>query len=317
MKILIIKPSSFGDIVQALACADALKKSFDNVQISWVVFNQWKDIVELCSDIDEIICWDRKGGIKEFVRLVRFLRKTEYDFVFDLQGLLRSASLAKCIRAKNKIGVSGMKEMSGLLIKEVYPQNAKINATLRNLETVRFATKKILEPKVNIKTPNEIVGQADEILRKAGLKSGANFIVLQPFARGKGKDWSVQNYEKLIPLIKQQYPNLEIIILGVQADFGKIHSPDIFDLCGKTNLKQLCAILSSSNVSAAIGADTGSMHLSTILGVPSILIFGNSNITETSPHIGTFSLLINNPHPKQINQITPEQVIASLASLRT
>ncbi|MDR2860562.1 MAG: glycosyltransferase family 9 protein [Elusimicrobiota bacterium] len=311
MKVLIIKPSSFGDIVQALPCADALKRSFDNVHISWVAFNQWKDILKLCPDIDEIIGWDRTGGIKEFLRLIKFLRKTKYDFVFDLQGLLRSASLAKFIKADNKIGVSGMKELSNLLIKEVYPQNAKINATLRNLEIIRYAAKKVLEPAVNIKFDIETIRQSEKILTDAGIFG--DFIVLQPFARGKGKDWSIENYKKFIDLWVQNYPSVKIVVLGTQKDFGSICKDGIFDLCGKTDLKQLAAVLSKSK--AAIGADTGSMHLAAMLNIPSVFIFGNSNINETAPYIGKFSLIINDKNHKDINKISPEKVFAETQKL--
>jgi ADP-heptose:LPS heptosyltransferase len=311
MKVLIIKPSSFGDIVQALSCADALKRSFDNVCIHWIVFEQWRGIVELCSDIDEVISWDRRGGVKEFLRLIRFLRKEKYDYVFDLQGLLRSAVLAKFTKADIKLGVSGMKEMSSVLIKEVRPQNAKINATLRNLETIRFVTHKILEPKVNIKIPDEVFFQSERIL--SDNKINKDFIVFLPFSRGKGKDWSVENYYRLIFLIKQKYPFLQIVVLGVKEDYGKIDSKNIIDLCGKTNLKELAAILSKSK--GAIGADTGPMHLAAVLNVASVFIFGNSDVNETSPYIGKFSILINEKKHKDINKISPETVFKQAENL--
>ena len=303
MKVLIIKPSSFGDIVQALPCADALKNSFEDIKITWIVFNQWKGIVELCPDVDEVIAWDRKGGVKEFFRLVGLLRKTHFDCVFDLQGLLRSALLARLIKARKKIGVSGMKELSCLLIKEALPQNARINASLRNLETIRFITQKTLTPKASIKIDSQTMSQALQILSDAGIFG--DFIVLQPFARGAGKDWSVQNYLELIDLIKSSEPKMNIVVLGMENNFGKL-GDRVFDLCGKTNLKQLAAILSKSK--AAIGADTGSMHLAAIMEIPSIFIFGASDINETAPLIGKFSLLINEHSPKNINAITPQQV---------
>ena len=98
---------------------------------------------------------------------------------------------------------------------------------------------------------------------------------------------------------------MNIVVLGMKNDFGKLGGK-VFDLCGRTNLKQLAAILSKSK--AAIGADTGSMHLAAIMEIPSIFIFGASDINETAPLIGKFSLLINKQNPKNINAITPQQV---------
>ncbi|MDR3274779.1 MAG: glycosyltransferase family 9 protein [Endomicrobium sp.] len=304
MKILIIKPSSFGDIVQALPCANALKQIYHGCEISWVVFNRWSSIITICPDIDKIIIWDRKKGLKGFFDVLKKVSETEYDLIIDLQGLLRSALLAKFARAKIKLGVPGMKESSKFLIKEVYPKSAMINATLRNLELVHFLTGKKFYPEINIKVNTN----SNKILQDNGVSG--YFISLFPFARGKGKDWSVFNYNKLINLIKREYFDIQIVVLGVIKDFGKIRSDKIVDLCGKTKIENLAGILLKSKI--AIGADTGPMHLSSVLQIPSIFIFGNSNINETAPCIGKFSLLLNNTNPKNINDIKPETVFAEI-----
>ena len=154
MKILIIKPSSFGDIVQALPCANALKLSYPGCEITWVVFKGWEDLISLCSDVDKTIVWDRKKGIKGFFEVLKIIRQTEYDLIFDLQGLLRSALLAKFAKGKNKIGVSGMKEFSNILIKEAYPENAKINLLAKG-----FRLENIIEVRKSDSTmpPNTII----------------------------------------------------------------------------------------------------------------------------------------------------------------
>ena len=295
MKILIIKPSSFGDIVQALPCANALKLVYPDCEITWVVFKGWEDIISLCSDVDKAIIWDRKEGIRGFFEVLKTVRKTEYDLIFDLQGLLRSALLARLAKGKNKTGVSGMKECGNILIKEVYPENAKINATLRNLKTVSFITGKEFPANVNIKTESN------------SLING-KYISLIPFARGKGKDWNIENYLKLIGLLSAKFPDLKIAVLGSGSDYGKIKSDKITDLCGKTDIKQLASVLAGAK--AAVGADTGPMHLASVLRIPSVFIFGSSDIDETSPYIGKFSLLINKDNPADINKVIPEDVFA-------
>jgi ADP-heptose:LPS heptosyltransferase len=304
MKILIIKPSSFGDIIQALPCANALKQAYPCCQINWVVFKIWQDIPKLCLDIDEVIVWDRKNKVPGFFEALNKVRQTEYDVVIDLQGLLRSALLAKFAKSKIKIGVPGMKEFSNFLIKEVYPKNADINATLRNLEPVKFLTGKLYKPNVNIK----IVSDNDKILMDNGLSK--DFIVFIPFARGEGKNWGIDNYHKLISLIKNKLFDMQIVLLGSESDFGKIESKEVIDLCGKTSIDELAGVLSKSKI--AVGADTGPMHLAAILNVPAVFIFGCSDINETAPYIGKFSLLINKEDKDNINAINPENVFLEI-----
>ena len=308
MKILVIKPSSFGDIVQAAACATALKKAYPGCNISWVVFKQWEELLGIFPDIDNVVAWDRKKGIKGFFEVLKEVRKTEFDLIIDLQGLMRSAMFAKMAKGKVKLGVPGMKEFSNLLITETYSENAKMNAALRNLEPVRFLTGKKFSPEINAKINTDTLNKAGEILKEAGV--GGGFAAFMPFARGKGKDWSIENYLKLIDLVKEKYPSFDIVILGSKGDYGRIKSDKVKDICGKTNLLELAAVLSKASV--AVGADTGSMHLASILDVPSVFIFGDSDINETAPYIGKFSLLINKENRKEINKIKPEEVFEEI-----
>jgi ADP-heptose:LPS heptosyltransferase len=308
MKILIIKPSSFGDIVQAAPCASALKKAYPGCNVSWVVFKQWEELLEIFYDIDNAIVWDRKKGISGFFGVLKEVKKTEFDVIIDLQGLMRSALLAKFAKGKVKLGVPGMKEFGNLLLTETYPSNANMNATVRNLEPVRFLTGEKFNPDINISIDTGTLRQAGSILDNAGVKG--RFIAFMPFARGKGKDWSIENYLALIGLINTKCPSFDIVILGSKGDYGKIKSDKVKDICGMTNLKELAAILSKA--SAAIGADTGSMHLAAVLNTPSVFIFGGSDINETAPYIGRFSLLINKEKRKEINKITPQEVFAEV-----
>jgi ADP-heptose:LPS heptosyltransferase len=304
MKILIIKPSSFGDIVQALPCANALKQAYHSCLIVWVVFSEWKVILEICADIDKIVTWNKKKGLKGFFEVLKKVRKTKYDLIIDLQGLLRSALLAKLAKSNQKIGVPGMKEFSNFLVKEVFAEKASINATLRNLETIRFLTGKTFEPSVNMKVNSNASGILEDN------KIYGDFIALFPFARGKGKDWCVSNYYKLIDLIKNEYVNMQIVVFGLKCNFGKINSDKVIDLCGKTTIEELAACLLKSKV--AIGADTGSMHLASVLQVPSVFIFGASDINETSPYIGRFSIIANDDNPNNIDDIEPEKVFLEM-----
>jgi ADP-heptose:LPS heptosyltransferase len=304
MKILIIKPSSFGDIIQSLPCANALKQAYPHCTISWVVFKNWQDIPKLCPDIDEVITWDRRNGVKGFFEVLNRVRHTEYDISIDLQGLLRSAFLSKFAKAKIKIGVPGMKECSNLLIKEVYPEKANTNATLRNLETVHFLTGKTSKPKVNIKINMDV----DRALNDNGISK--DFIAFVPFARGKGKNWGIDNYHKLIALIKNKFANMQIVVLGEKSDSGKIQSSQVIDLCGKTSIEELAGVLSKSKMS--VGADTGPMHLAAILDVPCVFIFGHSDINETAPHLGHFSLIINKEDKDNIDAISPKNVFLEI-----
>ena len=106
-RILIIKLSSIGDVIQASPVAEKLRQRYPTAIIDWVVETKSKDVIVGNSYLDEVIVWERKEWTKEaketgdyrllFKRLSGFvnnLRQRRYQLAIDLQGLLRSGMLA-------------------------------------------------------------------------------------------------------------------------------------------------------------------------------------------------------------------------------
>ena len=116
MKILIIKPSSLGDIVHALRVVAFLKKQL-NPEIHWVVKKGLEGIIQASGIVDKYYLFHRGEGLIAFLRLGLTLRKESYDIVLDMQGLLRSAFLAKLTKGKLCLGRPDGREFSTFFIK--------------------------------------------------------------------------------------------------------------------------------------------------------------------------------------------------------
>jgi lipopolysaccharide heptosyltransferase II len=276
--ILIVKPSSFGDIVQANATLTALKDAYPDARISWLVFDVWQDVLSFFPGVDERIVWNKKGGIREYLRIMELLQERRFDLVVDLQGLLRSAILTACSGAKKIVGVPGMKELSWLLVKEPFPESRSLNAVHRSLETVRYLTDKKTEPRFEVTVPGSAVEEAAALLAKKGMQ-GDRLIGLVPFARGNAKEWPVERYEELI--YRTAGTGYTVVLLGGKEDAGRISGENVVDLCGETSMLLLGGILSKCSVVA--GSDTGPTHLAAALGVPVVMLFGGSDVRETAP----------------------------------
>src|SRR5712691_11489236 len=89
-RIALLKPSALGDIVHALPVLHALRVRFPAARISWVVGRAFAALLEGHADLDETIVFDRRGGPRAALVLGRELRRRCFDFVIDLQGLLRT-----------------------------------------------------------------------------------------------------------------------------------------------------------------------------------------------------------------------------------
>jgi lipopolysaccharide heptosyltransferase II len=318
MKILIVKPSSFGDIIQANPILQAVKSKWKDSSVDWLVFTQWKQVVELFPNVNNIKCWDRKGGIKAFFETLKECNKENYDLVIDLQGLLRTAIFCKLLNAKQKIGVSGMKELSWLFLKEPYKRDRNENAVIRNLNSLSYITKEKYVPCFDIKINQSL----NDTLHKYNLTDNDKIVAFVPFARGKTKTWNIDNYVVLAEKIKALKKDTKIVVLGSQQDYGKIRSNNIIDLCGKTTIKELAEILSVCEF--ATGADTGAMHLANAIGIKNLFIFGGSDIKETAPYGNNAKVITANlscspcrgkckfDKEKCLEQIKPDKVFESV-----
>ena len=280
MKILIIKPSSFGDIIQANPALTALRTIYPDAEITWLVFDAWADILDFFPDLNKKIVWKKSGGIKEYLRIINEVRKEKFDLVIDLQGLLRTALIVLLSGAKRKLGVPGMKEMSWLLVKEVSPEKKKLNAAIRSLEPLSFISGKTFLPKFNIRVDSVSEAVVDVILKKQNISFSDKLVALIPSARGRAKQWPVEYFKKLISLLVSE-PKNKIIILGDKNISGLYRGIGISDLSGRTTLKNLAAILKRCSV--VVGLDTGPVHVAAALGVPTVVLFGGSDVNETSP----------------------------------
>lgn len=281
MKILIVKPSSFGDIIQANPVIGALKRAVPGCSISWLVFDQWSGVTALFHDLEKTIVWKRAGGIRALWWVISTVRREHFDVVIDLQGLLRSAFVTMLSGAPRRMGVPGMKELSHFLVKEPFPERKTLNAARRNLESVRALGYDVGEPHFNLVVPQEDRVAAAALLEAHGINTEDTIIGIVPSARGRAKQWPVMHYEDLIGRIGYEYPAAKVVLLGSAADAGLVGHSCAVDLCGQTTIPQLASIFQYCRT--VVGGDTGPVHLASALGVPVIMIFGGSDITETAP----------------------------------
>src|SRR3989442_14261873 len=90
-RILIIKPSSLGDIVHALPTVAALRRRFPSARITWLVKREWAAGLEDNPHLDEVLALDLSPKGSPAAR--RAARAGPFATVVDLQGLVRNASM--------------------------------------------------------------------------------------------------------------------------------------------------------------------------------------------------------------------------------
>ena len=115
MKILILKPSSLGDVVQALPVVRLLKRHFPTAEIHWWLDAALAPLLEGDPDLASVVRFERRRWASpvhwpEMWRSVRWLRAQNFDWVIDLQGLARSGAFAWLANGKLLVGLDDPRE---------------------------------------------------------------------------------------------------------------------------------------------------------------------------------------------------------------
>jgi len=286
--ICIIKPSAFGDVVQALPLLPVLKERFPQAKLSWVINDSLSGLLEGHPHLDEIIPFNRKGTWGEWKSFLGGLRKRQFDLVFDLQGLLRTAVMTRFSGAKMRVGLQTAREGAHLACHYTILDSGKnVPAHTRYWRVAEAVGMGDQKRQTFIKVSPE---DHTWVQQQAAQLKGP-ILAIHPGARWATKRWPV---EKLAVVTSQAIRKFgfSAVILGsadekpVAAQLVHIlksftPSASVLNLTGETSLKQLAGMLSASTV--LLSNDSGPMHLAAGLGTPVLGVFTATNALRSGP----------------------------------
>ncbi len=97
-RFLIVRLGALGDVVHAIPVAAALRRAFPDARIDWLVSAKHRELLDLVPVIDRRLVVDDRGNASGGMPLrsaIGELRRAKYDVAIDLQGLIKSAVLAR------------------------------------------------------------------------------------------------------------------------------------------------------------------------------------------------------------------------------
>ncbi len=279
-ELLIIKPSSLGDIVHALQVATSLKAQVRHLRISWVVREIFAPIVRACEAVDQVYVFERNAGAKGFLKLTKELRKKTFDCVFDMQGLLRTGLMTSRVIAAKKVGRADAREFSGMFYHErvELPANGKNSHALEIL--LQFC--RVLGAKPELQGTLRF-READSLnLRFADARGGGKPIVMFVDSRRAEKTWG--GFKQLTELILREGKQRKVVWAGSNYvhDRGMYPPEQFFNVTGNTSLVSLPALVKRADW--VIANDSGPMHLAAALGVRVVGIFGPTDPQLFGPY---------------------------------
>ncbi len=279
-EILIIKPSSLGDIVHGLQVATSLKVQREDLRISWIVREMFAPLVRACTAVDQAYIFERAGGAKSFLKLMSEVRKTKFDYVFDMQGLLRTGLMTSRALAKHKVGRTDAREMAGVFYKEKVPlpPDGRRSHALDIL--LQFCP--VLGAKAELRGTLKFREVESLNLKFADGRGGAKPILMFPDSRRAEKRWG--GFKQFTELLLREDRSRKIVWAGNNylPDRSAFPAGQFLNLTGNTSLVSLPALIRRADW--VITNDSGPMHLAAALGVRTFGIFGPTDPRLFGPY---------------------------------
>jgi len=309
MKIAIVKLSALGDIVQSMIVLQFIKKQYPKSEVDWFVEKRFKGILENNPHINIVQQINLKSvkESKSFLLFWKELRKIhklgKYDLVIDMQGLIKSALVARMIPSDTTLGFDkdSLRESLAAIF---YDQKYKIayaeNVIERNLNLAGYALK--FSFKKEDVLSKEVFLYPSQQFTFNYISSSKKNILLIPGASYPAKSYSI---EKFVELTKQIDANF-LTTWGNEKE--RIIANKIKQLSStvkvleELSLDGLISLI--SQVDLVIGPDTGPTHMAWALNIPSITLFGptpgyrNTYITNINKAIESESSV----NPRKINR---------------
>jgi heptosyltransferase-1 len=279
-RVLIVKPSSLGDIIHGLQALACLKAANPDWHVTWVVREIFAPLVDAAECVDETVVFQRKRGIIGIFAVMRVLRQRSFDLVLDLQGLLRSGLMTWSANAPRKIGRHNSRECSSLFYTETTAPAASKSRSHALDELLQFAPLLGADPK---SLPPIRFKKTENIPELASFSSDASRIIMFPDSRRREKMWPY--FSELTELLLTSHPSLIVIWAGSEpSHFSPVsHQPNRFlNLCGKLPLDKLPQLL--NHVTLVIANDSGPMHLAAAMAKPTLAIFGPTDPSLYGPY---------------------------------
>lgn len=293
MKILIVRLGALGDIVHAVPVAVALRRAYPDARIDWIVSAKHREILDLVPVLDQrIVVDDGRGGADalSLPAAVALLRRTRYDVAIDLQGLLKSALIARLSGAQRVIGFArrhARESAASLFYSERYDPGgpgALDPADTRHVVTINLGMLTMLgiaagEPAFGLVAPRSAPVAA------ALTAVGEPFALLNTGAAWPNKRWPASRLAELASHLRARRGLRSLVLWGpgerALAEEVVAHAAGAAMLAPQTTIADIAALAAAAAV--MVSGDTGPTHIASAMGTPLVGIYGPTRPERNGP----------------------------------
>jgi lipopolysaccharide heptosyltransferase I len=282
-RFLIVRLGALGDVIHGIPVAAALRERFPASRIDWMVDPTYVDLLRHVRGVDAPVPVDPRRQRASLLATLRQLRAVGYTAAVDLQGLIKSAVLARSVGAWRTIGFprAHLREpLARLFYTETPDPGTHRHVVYKNLALLASIGIRQPRPAFPIEVPDTPV--LDEARRAVG---GHAYAVLNPGAGWPNKQWPAARFGALAAALRDRAGLRSLVLWGpgeealagevVDASGGAaVRSP-------ATGILDLFAIAKAARV--MVSGDTGPLHVATAVGTPVVGLFGPTYADRNGP----------------------------------
>jgi lipopolysaccharide heptosyltransferase II len=304
-RILIVKPSSLGDVVHTLPLVHAIKRVSPSCQIGWIIQRAFQPLIEHDPAIDRIhpisipstsdplsppgaFARAFKATLSAFRRLRKELKTSPYDLVLDLHASFRSGLLGLANPGGVRVGFSDAKELNTFFQDhKVAGDPANPHAVDKNLAFAGFLEIRPIAEDFSICVGDHANTRVRAFLNESGASPQDCLIYANPAARWESKHWTAPAWIELADMLIREV-SAKVVFGGAPQDLpliglitGAMKETPIV-AAGAMDLAEAVALLQAAH--AYVGVDSGPMHIAAFTGTPVAAIFGPTDPALVGPY---------------------------------
>ena len=293
MRFLIVRLGALGDIVHAVPVAVALRRAFPDARIDWVVSAKHREILDLVPVVDtRIVIDDGRGapGGMSLPAAIAQLRRTHYDVALDLQGLMKSAVIARLSGARRIVGFArrfARESAASLFYSDRYDPGgpgALDPADTRHVVALNLGMLTMLgvtpeAPEFRLEAPRSAA------VTEALAAVGEPFVLLNVGAAWPNKRWPAARFARLAVELRARRGLRSLVLWGpgerALAEEAVAASGGTAQLAPATAIADIAAFAAAAAV--MVSGDTGPTHIASAMGTPLVGIYGPTRPERNGP----------------------------------
>ncbi len=284
-RVLIVKLGALGDVVHAIPVAAALRRAFPSARIDWLVGPRHREILDLVPVIDRRLVLTDAAVLAA----VRELRRSRYDVAIDLQGLLKSALLARASGAARVIGFTARyarERIASWLYTDAHDPGGGGMYHIDERHVVHTNLGILRALGVEAGAPEFPLDRVDSpVASRVRELTGGRYAILNPGAAWPNKRWPPARLAAVAVRLRERYGLASLAVWGPGeeplAREVVERSAGAALLSPKTAIADVVAL--ARGASLYLSGDTGPAHIAAAVGTPIVGIYGPTRPSRNGP----------------------------------